>query len=379
MLRVCPFKEGKASEVPAVVHVDGTGRLQTLTPEANGPFYDLVNRFFEKTGVPMVLNTSFNIMGEPIVETPEDALFCLLATGLDYCVLEDRIVAKKATMKFNAAHALMDALDGIRARLHRDAEYGESERAANRAMIDVHNVCTMAITRFREEIVSHLGCTTPDLKPENAPMVARELIGDLAWEKLEKESAEHLITALMVNAMLMRSFSCAKDWSVVALEIIKAAEIELSRKLLSPIVRWARKQGDLPQRSVVVPVPVGHARRLDRAVPGTLNLGAVNASADSMNEILSLTKMYDVVQSPVPGAITALGVTGPPTTLVSKFAARFKYEPLRIWFADLPTHLQDLIARRDLALKHPMRNRFELNEVLRSLVPLLNGLAIEQS
>jgi carbamoyltransferase len=95
MLRVCPFKEDKKAQVPAVVHVDGTGRIQTVTREANGRFYDLVKKFQEKTGVPIVLNTSFNVMGMPIIETPQDAMLCLLSTGIDYCVLEDTIVKKR--------------------------------------------------------------------------------------------------------------------------------------------------------------------------------------------------------------------------------------------------------------------------------------------
>ena len=94
MLRVCPVKEDKKDQVPAIVHVDGTGRLQTLTRETNGRFYELVKGFYERTGVPMLLNTSFNRMGEPIVETPADAIASLLRTGLDCCVFEDRIVFK---------------------------------------------------------------------------------------------------------------------------------------------------------------------------------------------------------------------------------------------------------------------------------------------
>lgn len=94
MLRVCGFREEQAARVPAVVHVDGTGRVQTVTGEANGRFYELVRKFGEATGVPVLLNTSFNVMGEPIVETPEDALACLLDSGLDCCVFEDRIVVK---------------------------------------------------------------------------------------------------------------------------------------------------------------------------------------------------------------------------------------------------------------------------------------------
>jgi carbamoyltransferase len=95
MLRICMFKEEKKPLVPAVVHVDGTGRIQTVSKEANGPFYDLIEEFYRRTGVPIVLNTSFNINGMPIVETPQDALLCLLSTGIDYCVLENAIVKKR--------------------------------------------------------------------------------------------------------------------------------------------------------------------------------------------------------------------------------------------------------------------------------------------
>jgi carbamoyltransferase len=97
MLRVCEVKSERRSEVPAVVHVDGTGRLQTVDRKSNRHFYDLIRCFKEKTGVPILLNTSFNVMGEPIVETPEDALKCLLSTGLDCCVFESGIVFKEST------------------------------------------------------------------------------------------------------------------------------------------------------------------------------------------------------------------------------------------------------------------------------------------
>jgi carbamoyltransferase len=94
MLRVIEVNRERKDDVPAVVHVDGTGRLQTLTRENNGRFYDLVKEFNEQTGVPILLNTSFNRMGKPIIETPADAIECLLDTGLDCCVFEDRIVFK---------------------------------------------------------------------------------------------------------------------------------------------------------------------------------------------------------------------------------------------------------------------------------------------
>jgi carbamoyltransferase len=94
MLRVVPVIDEQKDKVPAIVHVDGTGRVQTLTRENNGRFYELVKRFYQKTEVPMLLNTSFNRMGQPIIETPTDAIECLLNTGLDCCVFEDRIVFK---------------------------------------------------------------------------------------------------------------------------------------------------------------------------------------------------------------------------------------------------------------------------------------------
>jgi len=91
MLRVLPVQESRQGAIPAVVHPDGTCRIQTVTPE-DGLFHAVIRRFHERTGVPMILNTSLNVMGEPIVETPEDALWVLLFTGLDHLMLEDRLV-----------------------------------------------------------------------------------------------------------------------------------------------------------------------------------------------------------------------------------------------------------------------------------------------
>lgn len=96
MLRTWRFLPEAAQRVPAVVHHDGTGRLQTLTREANPALHALLERFFQRTGVPILVNTSFNVMGEPIVETPEDALWSLLHTQLDLVVLEHLLVGRAA-------------------------------------------------------------------------------------------------------------------------------------------------------------------------------------------------------------------------------------------------------------------------------------------
>ena len=83
-------------DVPAITHVDGTARIQTLQRRDNPPYYDLIEAFRRITGVPLVINTSFNIKGEPIVETPRDALECLLHSELDYVCFPNRIVRKRS-------------------------------------------------------------------------------------------------------------------------------------------------------------------------------------------------------------------------------------------------------------------------------------------
>jgi carbamoyltransferase len=83
------------SVVPSVTHVDYSARIQTVTPEVNGRYYRLIKRFYDDTGCPMVVNTSFNIRGEPIVCTPEDALRCFLGTDMDALVLENTVLLKE--------------------------------------------------------------------------------------------------------------------------------------------------------------------------------------------------------------------------------------------------------------------------------------------
>ena len=95
MMQVYPIREQKQRLIPAVCHVDGTGRLQSVNAADNGRYYRLIHRFFERTGVPMVLNTSFN-ENEPIVCTPRQALDCFLRTKMDVLVLDDVVVRRQA-------------------------------------------------------------------------------------------------------------------------------------------------------------------------------------------------------------------------------------------------------------------------------------------
>jgi len=93
MERVLPIRPERREEIPAVTHVDGTGRLQTVSRETNPLYHDLISRFHERTGVPILLNTSLN-ENEPVVETPEQALACFHRTAMDLLVLGRTVVER---------------------------------------------------------------------------------------------------------------------------------------------------------------------------------------------------------------------------------------------------------------------------------------------
>jgi carbamoyltransferase len=94
MLETCPVRS--PLDLPAVTHIDGSARLQTVDPEASPRFAALLERFERRTGCPVLLNTSFNMRGEPIVCTPEDALACFVRSRLDALVLEDFLIDREA-------------------------------------------------------------------------------------------------------------------------------------------------------------------------------------------------------------------------------------------------------------------------------------------
>ena len=85
----------KRSEIPAVTHVDYSARIQTVHKETNEKYYKLINKFKEKTGCPVIVNTSFNVRGEPIVNTPTDAFNCFMGTGLEKLVIGNCYLKKK--------------------------------------------------------------------------------------------------------------------------------------------------------------------------------------------------------------------------------------------------------------------------------------------
>jgi len=94
MIRLDSVPEEKRGEIPAVVHVDGTTRPQTVSKTTNERFYEVVSEFEKLTGTPVILNTSFNISGQPIVESPEQAIRTFYSTGLDALVIDDYLLLK---------------------------------------------------------------------------------------------------------------------------------------------------------------------------------------------------------------------------------------------------------------------------------------------
>ena len=94
MLMVYQIRPERHADIPAVTHVDGSGRLQTVSSHSNPLYYQLISDFYELTGVPVVLNTSFN-ENEPIVCTPRDAIDCFLKTRMDVLYLGNQVVRRK--------------------------------------------------------------------------------------------------------------------------------------------------------------------------------------------------------------------------------------------------------------------------------------------
>ena len=94
MLIACKIKKNKIKTVPAIVHVDGTCRVQTVKKEINERFYKLIQEFYQMTDIPILLNTSFNVKGQPIVNTPIEAIRTFKNTNLDVLAIGDYLLTK---------------------------------------------------------------------------------------------------------------------------------------------------------------------------------------------------------------------------------------------------------------------------------------------
>ena len=83
------------NSIPSVIHVDNSARIQTVTKSSNDKLYNILDEFEKITNCPILINTSFNIRGEPIVATPYDALKCFFNTNIDYLIIENYLISKK--------------------------------------------------------------------------------------------------------------------------------------------------------------------------------------------------------------------------------------------------------------------------------------------
>jgi carbamoyltransferase len=113
MLKVPPVRSDKKNVIPAVTHEDGSGRVQTITERGNPQYYRLLKALERRTGVPVALNTSFNVRGEPIVCSPSDAFNCFVQTGIDALVLGNCLLTVKPNMQIDVSqgYKLSDALE----------------------------------------------------------------------------------------------------------------------------------------------------------------------------------------------------------------------------------------------------------------------------
>ncbi|MBY0384292.1 carbamoyltransferase [bacterium] len=111
MLFVDDVRQERQKALPAITHLDGTARLQTVSKEQNSRLHQLLSIFEEKTGVPVLINTSFNVRGEPIVESPADAVRCFLKTEIDCLVLGDFIIEKSKNLDKKISSSPSTSLD----------------------------------------------------------------------------------------------------------------------------------------------------------------------------------------------------------------------------------------------------------------------------
>jgi carbamoyltransferase len=94
MLKVCQVRPEYRSRLPAITHVDGSARLQTVHERMHGRYHELLVALEALSGLPVVLNTSFNVMGQPIVESPREAIHCYRSTGIDVLAIGDYLLEK---------------------------------------------------------------------------------------------------------------------------------------------------------------------------------------------------------------------------------------------------------------------------------------------
>jgi carbamoyltransferase len=95
MEKTLTFKDKMVETIPAVVHVNGTGRVQSVTKEMNEKYYNLINEFYKLSGIPIVVNTSYNVMGKPIVHDINDVMAVFFNSTIDAVIIDNYVIERK--------------------------------------------------------------------------------------------------------------------------------------------------------------------------------------------------------------------------------------------------------------------------------------------
>jgi carbamoyltransferase len=172
MLRVVRVRPEKAALVPAIVHVDGTARVQTVSPR-QARLYELLQAFFARTGVPLLLNTSFNVMHEPIVETPLDAVCTFVENDIDALAFEDAVVHKDPSFSFESLvpercfHSVVrETAREERIAARRETAWGRHGVPVSHAELELLDLCA-------GRTIAELRACAPPAEPPSHDIVSR--------------------------------------------------------------------------------------------------------------------------------------------------------------------------------------------------------------
>lgn len=191
MTFILRIKEGYRRQLGAVTHVNGTARLQTVSPKQNKSYYNLIDEFGRLTGMPVILNTSFNNNFEPIVDDPWQAINCFLTTDLDYLIIDDLLIGKKeyyrkrllslysivppfvrtdcakknGQMKFYIGNTYNDDLYMVSSTVYALMQLSDGNRTLEDLLLDQPGIDDKKVNAFMEEILALWGRRLIDMKP----------------------------------------------------------------------------------------------------------------------------------------------------------------------------------------------------------------------
>jgi len=178
MILVAPVRDEWRSSIPAVVHEDRSARIQTVTEDSDPVYYRLMKRFKERTGFAVVLNTSFNKRGMPIVETPAEALSFFLGCPLDLLVIDGFIVRKRAAAPQPAADLAHYFAEHLPRRLEQRGDITAKLRGIYQVRVLSPRVWTLDLTKSRPQVIQGQNGNRPDIAIELEEADLQQLLRD---------------------------------------------------------------------------------------------------------------------------------------------------------------------------------------------------------